>query len=238
MKTMKLFVAAMMAGSALPALAQDETGVPEGAFDVSGSLSVTSDYMFRGISLSGNDPAVQASVEVEHRSGLYAGIWSSSIAKYAGTNVETDIYAGWRGEAAGLELDLGAQAYLYPGGKGGNYVELIGTAGKTLGPVQAEAGVAYSPSQKNIGRQDNLYVFGTLSSGIPGTPLTLTVDGGYENGSLAGPNGRKWDWGLTLDYVRGPFSVSVSYKDSDVARLLDPAKLARGRVVGTVTVTF
>jgi uncharacterized protein (TIGR02001 family) len=238
MKTMAFVTIAVWACGIQPAVAQDETAPPEGVFDISGSASVTSDYMFRGISLSGNDPAVQASLEAQHRSGFYVGVWGSSIAKYAGTNVETDLYAGWRGEAAGVELDLGAQAYLYPGGKGGNYVELIGSAGKTLGPVQAEAGVAYAPAQNNIGSQDNLYVFGTLSSGIPGTPLTLTLDGGYEDGSLAGPKGRKWDWGVTLDYVRGPFSVSVSYKDSDVARLLDPGKLARGRVVGTVTVTF
>jgi uncharacterized protein (TIGR02001 family) len=171
-------IALMLAAS--PALAQDSTDAPDSAFDVSGTVSLTSDYVFRGISLSDREPAVQGSLEVQHMSGLYAGMWGSSIARYAGTNVEADIYGGWRGAAGGLDLDLGVVGYLYPGGHGANYVELAGKAARTLGPVELEAGIAWAPSQKAIGGQDNLYVSGALSSGIPGTPFTLTADVGHE----------------------------------------------------------
>mgnify|MGYP002078605724 CR=1 FL=1 len=229
-------IALMLAAS--PALAQDSTDAPDSAFDVSGTVSLTSDYVFRGISLSDREPAVQGSLEVQHMSGLYAGMWGSSIARYAGTNVEADIYGGWRGAAGGLDLDLGVVGYLYPGGHGANYVELAGKAARTLGPVELEAGIAWAPSQKAIGGQDNLYVSGALSSGIPGTPFTLTADVGHESGGMAGPTGKKWDWGLTADYVRGPMTVSVSYKDSNVARALDPDKVARGRLMATVTLSF
>jgi uncharacterized protein (TIGR02001 family) len=233
-----VLMGAALALWAAPALAQDDTDAPTSAFDVSGTATLTSDYVFRGVSLSDNDPAVQGSLEVQHVSGVYAGVWGSSIARYAGTHVETDVYGGWRGAAGGLDLDLGAVGYVYPGGHGANYVELAGKAAKTLGPLEAEAGIAWAPSQKTIGGRDNLYLFGSLSSGIPGTPITITADVGHEKGSMAGPSGKKWDWGLTADYVRGPVILSVSYKDSDIRRALDPDKIARSRVMATVTLSF
>lgn len=237
MKTALIPCFGLLLCAANPALAQDESDAP-GALDVNASVSVVSDYHFRGLTLSDGDPAVQASLEAEHESGLYAGVWGSSIAKYAGTRVETDVYAGWRGAAAGLDLDLGAQAYLYPGGHGANYVELIGSASKTLGPVELTAGAAWSPSQKAIGSTDNLYLFGALRSGIPGTPVTAIAEWGYEDGGLAGPDGTKWNWSLGAELVVNRLSFGVAWHDTDIHRPLDPDGLAKGRVVASATFSF
>lgn len=235
-RTYLIALAAMLLPAA--AQAQEETDPPASGLDISATATVTSNYVFRGVSLSDNDPAVQGSIEVEHSSGLYAGTWASSIARYAGTNAELDLYAGWRPQMGAIDLDLGVVAYLYPGGKGGNYSELAGSAGYTIGPVELRAGAAWAPSQKNIGHDDNLYLFTSASTGVPGTPVTLTADLGRERGSLAGPTGRKWDWGLGAEWVRERLTLGVAYRDSSIKRSDDPDRLAKGRVTGSVSLSF
>ena len=44
-----------------------------------GNVSLTTDYRFRGVSLSGGDPAIQGGITATHDSGFYVGAWSSSI---------------------------------------------------------------------------------------------------------------------------------------------------------------
>jgi len=48
------------------------------AQQTSGSVTAVSDYRYRGISLSGNDPAVQASINYDDASGFYAGAFVST----------------------------------------------------------------------------------------------------------------------------------------------------------------
>jgi uncharacterized protein (TIGR02001 family) len=45
---------------------------------LSGSVSAVSDYRYRGVSLSDNDPAVQASINYDDTSGFYAGAFVST----------------------------------------------------------------------------------------------------------------------------------------------------------------
>jgi uncharacterized protein (TIGR02001 family) len=223
--------------------AAQDTGEGGGAGETSGPVSISfdlavfSDYRFRGISLSDKDPAFQPSITLEHKSGLYVSAWGSNIAQFADTNIELDLTAGWSGSVGGAELGGGVVAYLYPGGKGGNYVETFGSIGTTLGPVEMKLGAAYAPSQKNIG-DDNFYTYGALSSGIPGTPVTINAQLGHEDGSLAGPTGKKWDWSIGAQYVLNKVTLGISYIDSDVKRSLDPDKIAQAGVVGSISFSF
>lgn len=209
-----------------------------GPVSISFDLALFSDYRFRGVSLSDKDPAFQPTITLEHKSGLYVSAWGSNIARFADTNIELDLTAGWSGSAGGADLSAGVIGYLYPGGTGGNYVETFGSIGTTLGPVEAKIGAAYAPSQKNIGDEDNLYVYGALSSGIPGTPVTINAQVGHEDGSLAGATDKKWDWSLGAQYVIKGITLGVSYVDSDVKRSLDPDKIAQAAVVGSISFSF
>jgi uncharacterized protein (TIGR02001 family) len=193
------------------------------------SVTLVSDYRFRGISLSGKDPAIQGGLEAS-ANGFYAGVWASNIALYAGTHVELDVYGGWRGEVAGLNLDVGATNYLYPGGTGGKYSEFAGSVGKTIGPLDMKVGIAYAPAQKNIG-SDNFYAYGQARAGIPGTPVTLSANLGHESGSLAGPNGKKWDWSVGGEAVFKKFTLGLKYVDTNINRAIDPGKTAQSGVV-------
>ena len=202
-----VFAAALMTGTALvapPALA-DETDPPS-EVTVTGNVAVVTDYRFRGIGLSGGDAAIQGSINVNHASGLYAGVWGSSLedsAVYGHT--ELDFYAGWTGAIAnGLTADVGLLYYVYPNGTVGdaNVFEPYASLSTTIGPATAKLGVAYAWTQDSLGGDDNLYVFTDLGVGIPNTPVSLSAHVGYTDGALS-PNL------LTLTSTDGGFDYSV-----------------------------
>lgn len=206
-------------------------------FDLSSTISVLTDYRFRGISLSNRKPAVQGSIDVSHKSGVYASVWGSNIARYGGSKVEVDATLGWTGDVGPVTLDAGVIAYLYPGGHGVNVFETFGYIGKTIGPVEARVGAFYAPSQNNLGDQDSLYLTADARVGIPGTPVTVSGAVGRERGSFVG-GGTKWDWQLGGEYVKGPFVFGVTYVDTNYDRIEDPSRNGKPGVVGSVSVEF
>ena len=44
----------------------------------SGGVSLVSQYRFRGLALSDEKPALQGTINLNHKSGPYAGLWASS----------------------------------------------------------------------------------------------------------------------------------------------------------------
>ena len=90
--------------------------------EVSGSVTVVSDYLFRGVTQTNEKPALQAGVTREHESGFYVGGWGSSISWLADSDpdvsgqVELDGFIGYAGEFgdSGFGYDVGASYYWYP----------------------------------------------------------------------------------------------------------------------------
>jgi uncharacterized protein (TIGR02001 family) len=223
--------------AAAPARAQDEepAGGDAGGFDISATATTVSDYRFRGISLSDRDPAAQGSVDISFH-GFYAGVWVSSIARFADTNVEADLYAGYAGEAGPIEYEVGAIAYLYPGGDGtGDVYEGTGSLAYTFGPARAKLRINYAPDQKNLAG-DNLYLSAEGRFSIPTTPVTLFAQVGRERGSFYG---RKWDWSLGAEASRGPFTASLGYFDTDLNGVSSGlGRNVRGGIVASLSFEF
>jgi uncharacterized protein (TIGR02001 family) len=91
-------------------------------FAISGNVALTSDYRFRGISQSDEDPAIQGGFDASFEPGFYLGTWASSIdfgdvspGDYS--TVEVDYYGGWRGPIGDSDfgVDVGYAYYQYPG---------------------------------------------------------------------------------------------------------------------------
>ncbi|WP_300621204.1 TorF family putative porin [Dokdonella sp.] len=83
-----------------------------------GSVALTSDYVWRGISQTGGDPAAQAGVRLAGGSGFYVSAWGSNVrsASDPGLRREFDLAAGWSGALAkDWALDVYALRYVYPG---------------------------------------------------------------------------------------------------------------------------
>lgn len=104
------------------------------AWDASGNVALTSDYVFRGVSQTDEDPAVQAGLKLQHvPSGFYGALWSSNVdyGDEIGSNAELDLVLGWgHSFSDDVALDLNLTRYTYPGTNDEfelDYNELIGT---------------------------------------------------------------------------------------------------------------
>jgi uncharacterized protein (TIGR02001 family) len=88
------------------------------AADLSSTVNLASDYTFNGVSQTGNDPALQASVDYAAESGFYAGTWASNV-DFGGTddtNIEWDAYLGKYFQLnENVGLDTGIAYYTYHG---------------------------------------------------------------------------------------------------------------------------
>ncbi len=217
MRFSHLLVGGLSLAVAAPALAQEDTAPPK-AVTVSGSVGLTSDYRFRGVSQSDEQLAVQGGATISHESGVYAGFWGSNLAgwgTFGGANMELDLIAGFKVPVGGGgTLDVGATWYMYPGGfNNTDFIEPYAKLSGTVGPLGLTAGVAYAPKQEALGawyangaaaaagvytdpgdKNDNLYLWGDASAAIPDTGLTVKAHVGYSNGNK----------GL------GPFATSVA----------------------------
>lgn len=190
---------------------------------VSGGISLVSDYRFRGISLSGSDPALQGTINLNHDSGFYAGTWASSLDGgdlYGHT--EIDLYGGWSGKIApGTTFDAMLAYYAYPNGDDtagrSDYFEGTAKLSRDFGPVKGTVGTSYSWEQKAIGGGDNVYLFSDVAAPLGSMPLTLKAHVGYTDGALA-PDGHYADWSVGVDWIVGPLTLGLSYVDTDIAR--------------------
>lgn len=82
-----------------------------------GNVALTSDYVFRGISQTGGNPAVQGGADYTH-GPFYVGTWASNIdfeELGAGSGIELDVYGGVRHDVGPIALDAGVIGYFYPG---------------------------------------------------------------------------------------------------------------------------
>lgn len=109
---------------------------------LTGNLGLTTNYKFRGQDQDASrskavKPAVQGGFDYAFgESGWYVGNWNSSVDWLSGNSIEMDLYGGYKFKGAGLDWDLGALTYVYPGNSTGNTTELYAAA--TWGPVTAK----------------------------------------------------------------------------------------------------
>src|SRR3569623_1846084 len=189
----------LLAFCASPALAQTSDAPPVESHSgpsISGGVTLLSDYRFRGISRSDEDPALQGQFTISLPNGLYAGARGTSLHHFAGHgDAEADLYAGYGTDIApGTTLDAGVLYYWFPDATGhAGYFEPYASVSHTLGPVEGTLGAKYAWSQRAIGSDDSLYLFGQFEAGIPATPLTLTAAAGRQ---ASGALGSYWTWSL------------------------------------------
>ena len=105
----------------LPAVALAADAAPTPTHTFTPNIGVVSDYLFRGVSQTHGGAALQGGVDYAHASGLYAGIWGSTITWVKDANgkgsTEVDIYGGYKNTFAGGDwnYDVGLITYNYPG---------------------------------------------------------------------------------------------------------------------------
>ena len=87
----------------------------EGPVSVSANVALSTDYVFRYISQTMEEPSISGGFDLEFGdTGLYAGTWASNVDFGDDANIEIDFYGGWTTEFGnGLGLDVGIIDYEY-----------------------------------------------------------------------------------------------------------------------------
>lgn len=100
------------------------------AAEFSGTATLASDYVFRGVSQSRERPVAQFGVQLDGARGFYALAWASTVEYEDAPQVRTelDYGIGWAGSiGADWAVDLSLTRYDYPAARDWAYAELVGT---------------------------------------------------------------------------------------------------------------
>ena len=222
---------ALTTGVASQADAQASPAGPQWAFNVAG----TSDYVFRGVSQTQEDPAISGGVDVTAGS-FYAGTWASNVDFGDGdTKVEVDVYGGVRPQVAGWNLDLGVIGYLYtnqPNGADYDYAEFKAAASRAVGPATLGAAVYYSPDFFGASEDEATYVEAN-GSFAPVPKWTVSGAVGHQFVSSAFDY-TTWNVGAAYQLTSN-LAVDVRYHDTDQH---DFGDIYGSRAVATLKATF
>jgi uncharacterized protein (TIGR02001 family) len=243
---------ALMAAGLMTAAAAAQAGV-------TGNVAFTTDYLFRGVSQSSNNAAIQGTMSYAHESGVYVTAWGSSIASSAG-GLELDTLLGYAGKAGDVSYDVGVMRYNYPGlnENTGGYVDASGNPVDTdynevyasVSFAGAKFGLNYSPDY--FAESDKfLYSYLDYSKEVAGIGLFAHVGWNKFDDEVA-LNQALGGGGLEDDYLDYKFAVSktvegvvleLAYVGSDIESdtLLAAGVetgVAEDRAVFTVTKAF
>lgn len=117
-------------------------------FGFSWNIGATTDYVFRGVSQTAEDPTIQGGVDVTY--GIfYAGAWASGLDFGEGprgdiAHLEVDVYGGIKPVWGRFTFDLGVIGYLYPGARDS---AIVGEPDEQ-DYFEIKAGVSVSPIDK------------------------------------------------------------------------------------------
>lgn len=188
----------------------------------SGNVGVYSDYRFRGISQTQEDPALQADVTMKHDSGFKLTAWGSNI-DFNNTksgSTELDITAAYQRELfSKLTGEVGVIYYAYPGSDGDlnyDYVEEYASLGYDFGVASINASLNYS---NDFFGESGTSWYPHLSVTVP-LPNSFALDGGIgrqyidDEAAFGLPDYTEWMLGAHYDFKGN--TVSIKYQDTDV----------------------
>lgn len=204
----------------------------EEPYSFSANVALTSDYVFRGLSQTNEDPAIQGGFDMGHSSGFYAGTWGSNIefGSQDDAHLELDAYLGFANElASGLSYDIGYAYYMYPGAiEDLNYD--FGELYLKLGYNILKFAYYYSPEFFGESGTAHYYNLGVAYE----LPQGFTLGASVGHSDLETDAADYTDWKIEVGKSMGGFDFSLAYTDTDV----DNAPLADGRAVLTVKKSF
>ena len=141
--------------------------------EVTGNVAVTNNYIWRGVTQTNDQAAVQGGLDYSSNIGIYAGTWLSNV-DFSGTeqvrntggdNVdvansdkgfEIDLYGGYAGEIGDFGYDLGLIYYAYPVQTDLDFLELFISGG--YGPFSV--GGYFTVDKEGTDKENDIYVVG------------------------------------------------------------------------------
>jgi uncharacterized protein (TIGR02001 family) len=184
--------------------------------ELSANVSVTNNYIWRGLSQTENEAAVQGGIDWAHQSGFYVGTWVSNV-NYGAADVysyEHDVYAGFGGQIGEISYDVGYLYYNYDDEAEFDFGEIYGTLG--FGGFSASLYVLTNTEADEVGDQDfgfgeAFYVSVDYAFAV-GNGIEIGLHGGYHEGDFMeafnAADGDYYDYNVTLS--KGGFGFMIS----------------------------
>ncbi|MBI2296498.1 MAG: hypothetical protein HYU76_10835, partial [Betaproteobacteria bacterium] len=200
------------------------------------NIGFTTDYIFRGISQTSHNSALQGGIDYTHTSGLYAGVWGSNVSWIADSGavasgratLELDTWFGFRNSFAGaFTYDIGFIRYNYPG----NYTAAGGFAKADTDEIYGAFGYKWITAKYSYGLGQFLTVPG--AAGTSYFELNASVplgDTGFTFGAHAGRQTYRGaaaaafantptytDYKLSVSRDFGGYLVAAAYTDTNAS---------------------
>jgi uncharacterized protein (TIGR02001 family) len=209
------------------ASAQDEASSP-----FSWNITGVSDYVWRGVSQTDENPTAQAGFTYTSPVGIYAGAWASGVDFGDGDpDYELDYFVGYNVDLnETVNFDILLNRYTYPGASELNFNELIA---KTTFAEDYSVTLAYS-NDFGGSETDAFYINGAASYGLPQDySLDFSVGRSFFEREYS-ENYLDWSVGVSKSF--GAVSASLAYVGVDGNGRDIYGELASSRVVLTLDV--
>jgi len=211
------------------------------AADVTGYGVLTTDYVFRGVTYSDGHAAVQVGADVALDSGLYTGIWASTVDISGGPATQRDFqlsyYLGYDHDLRD-DWSVGANLvfYTFPRTKGDIDYDFLEYSIVANYDDRMWVEYSYSPDLFHSGRDTHnldLYAEWPLPA-----HLTLGAGAGYYDVSeLAGNGYGYWQLGVTRSF--GRIDLDLRYHDTSRAvPIVSSPERAKARMALSAKILF
>tara|TARA_R110002167_G_scaffold101150_9_gene263793 strand:+ start:3410 stop:4066 length:657 start_codon:yes stop_codon:yes gene_type:complete len=179
--------------------------------EVSANVAMTSDYVWRGITQTSGEGAIQGGFDYAHESGAYAGIWGSNVDFGTTADLEFDLYAGYATELdSGIVLDLGLIRYLYPDSPDTPaWNEIYGS----VSYIGLTGGIAYTDDIYG-GDVDGIYYSLSYDYALP-KEVNLSASLGYYDVDSAASDSLDWKLAISREYQGVGFELAYFDIDQD-----------------------
>lgn len=230
MKSMKLTLLAAVGALALTGVAHAADRPLGLTFNAGGAT----DYIFRGLSQTNNQPQVFAGADVTIAKIGYAGTWWSNIDFGDSADTEYDLYFGVKPTLGPVTFDFGAIRYGYiKDHNDWTYWEVKAAGSVPVGPATVGAAFYYSPNTTGPGNINAYYY--ELNAAMPIKDTKFSVSGAVGRQELQGP-GDYTTWNLGVGYaVNDTVGLDFRYWDTDTSAY---GKLGKARFVAGLKATF
>lgn len=194
---------------------------------LTGSVSLNSDYIFRGISQTSNGPAIMGDADWEFKTGFedlsaYVGTFASNV-DFPGSNanLEVDFIGGVRGVVHNIDWDAGLSYYKYFGATSSlnyDYYEFIAKISRDLEILKLSGQVGFSPDYTGATGAAT-YLEGRVDKTLPydfSAFATLGYQWIDDNTNAGTPDYTNWSLGVSRPIWK--FNVSAMYTDTDLSK--------------------
>lgn len=195
----------------------------------SANVTLTNDYVFRGISQTNEDPALQGGFDVSIGPGFYAGVWGSNVDFSPDEgSLEVDYYGGWSKEwDNGFGLDVGINQYDYFPSSVAEFTEIYAQLSWNFIGVNIWRDVNSDQDDYTVYEGTLAYEFADTGFGVDALAGKVEPDDGPDDYTY-------WHVGGTYSFGEG-WGLDLRYHDTNSNGEALFGDLAKSRVVFSIS---